>query len=638
MYDIPRIMFKVGRFLNYQGKYSLKKQAMLTSLILLFSEHKSLSVSEVFNFSHSNFKQNINPNNFIELIEIINLKIEPKINIYSKNDDVYFETSGDLISSINHFNFGNLANYERDKYPLFDFRENTELYLHSIESHSEKREAMLTALITLAKENKLVTYKNVLFFAEEYFDQTLGKTPFNSLILDLNKYTKSNIKILKQGKKTVYSELKGIEDKINEYKLPDVDKMVIREKEPLDTSLFRTNVKGEFEISALLKHFMGEYQLKVEDGRVKSPRETIHEIVFDDVYNLFVNHNIYTDKRASMFTSLVVLLKSHPVVDLEMIRDHASSKLYGSLKSAQFIKLLNTFNRFSPSAIKVINKTKYSCNNLEGLNNFIESHRSKAIKLTDIINLLENTFIEDDENEKINELIARKDSLHEVGTKLLANIVKNYIKQKTILIAASRLNLQIINDGIEIETEMEKLYLIDFALNDLYFKITANDLKKYKNVDRKYLNTSTNLIERFKILKEVNNQEKILIDQWLSSKLSLFEIVEINPPLLKVRDLLNSKTNALELVIDRNLSQSVDLNTIWGFRLTKFEKLGSTSGISFLFPPEHKNKLLKQWKKLNKKLKRKRKSQLLFVYLFEAQRKFGLNIESELFLERLSNE
>lgn len=228
--------------------------------------------------------------------------------------------------------------------------------------------------------------------------------------------------------------------------------------------------------------------------------------------------------------------------------------------------------------------------------------------------------------------IQKRDASLEVGTALLEKIVRKYLSKKVILRAASKLNIPVKNDTMILESEMDWLYLMDFALNDLYFRITSKSLNKYDKDKGNLLGLKTNLIERYKHFIGVDSKEESIIDSWISNKLSIFEIVEVDPPLLTVRDLLESNNDNLETIFDRNASRSIMKNMIWAFRLTKFAGLGATSGVSFVFSSDHKIRLLKNWAKIAKKSKSDQKNRLLYVYLFRAQRKYGIEIQSEIFL------
>lgn len=612
----------------------MKRNAMLTSLILLANENREIDVMEVYKLSLSKFNEKLHPNRFIELIENINSIVDLKIKIYSKNDSVFFNSRENVVSIINNFNFTKIGNYDSDLYDLFEFRENVELYLHSLNLHSEKREAMVTALIALVKDNKQVSYKDIVHFAQEKFGYELGKQSFNTFILELNEYSKSNIKISTRGISDIYySELFELEKKINAYKFPKKKNIIFGEQKPTDTSIIQVDGTGKIKLNEMFHQFLNLHNIKLEDNLKTMSIADHHNKIFEATNNLLINHNLHTDKRASMLTALIILLKTEQLVDLEMIRNFSQKIFYGSLKSAGFNKFLNIFNKFSPSTIEISNQ-HYSCNDLMSLYDFIEAHKSDIIKLSDIIDAVSENHLEKEMNiidETIMRKIESKDSSLEVGTALFTKIVKKYISNKIILRAASKLNFDTENKAIIIDTEMDKLYLVDFALNDLYFKITSKNYIKFNIKNNGLLDSSSNLIERYKLLIGVSKEEEKLIDSWISSKLSIFEITKVEPPLITVKDLLDYKNENL-LVIDRNLSKSVECNMIWAFRLTKFEGLGATSGISFLFSSGHKNHLLKNWEKIVKRSIGKRKNHLLFAYLIKAQRDFGIEMRSEIFL------
>jgi hypothetical protein len=126
--------------------------------------------------------------------------------------------------------------------------------------------------------------------------------------------------------------------------------------------------------------------------------------------------------------------------------------------------------------------------------------------------------------------------------------------------------------------EEETNVLMDFALYDLRMN-------------------GQSAVEAYQELGGLNSTEKDVLQAMRASYSSLFKIeaISVSESILHLRDLLNDR-GGIKL-IDVAFSQSAVRGLLLFIRLVPFKDIYMTSGISFIFPPDIKIALLKEYEK-----------------------------------------
>jgi hypothetical protein len=135
------------------------------------------------------------------------------------------------------------------------------------------------------------------------------------------------------------------------------------------------------------------------------------------------------------------------------------------------------------------------------------------------------------------------------------------------------------------DSEEEMSVLMDFALNE-------------------YKVNNKNAVEIYKEKVGWQNEiEKDILDALFSSYTSLFKITSISEVenTLLLNDILNNKSDIK--LTDINFSKTAAPGFLLFTRLVPFKDFNATSGVSFAFPGDLEEKILRKYKKLREKVK-----------------------------------
>ncbi|NMX22261.1 hypothetical protein C5S30_07590 [ANME-1 cluster archaeon GoMg4] len=180
-----------------------------------------------------------------------------------------------------------------------------------------------------------------------------------------------------------------------------------------------------------------------------------------------------------------------------------------------------------------------------------------------------------------------------------------------VLMKSARL-LGIVRGGTLIfDSEDETNVLMDFALNE-YRVNNKNTIEIYR--------------EKIGWQDEI---EKDILDALLSSYTSLFKVTSISEAenTLLLNDILNKKDNIK--LIDIAFSKTAIIGLLLFIRLVPFKDFNMTSGVSFVFPGDSKENLLRRYKKLSKKVESDSDSIKRFVSFFRLNKIGGMEVRYE---------
>lgn len=180
-----------------------------------------------------------------------------------------------------------------------------------------------------------------------------------------------------------------------------------------------------------------------------------------------------------------------------------------------------------------------------------------------------------------------------------------------VLMKSARLLGIVRGDTLIFDSEDETNVLMDFALND--YRVN---------------NKKTIEIYREKIGWQ-DKIEKDILDALLSSYTSLFKVTSISEAenTLLLNDILNKKDNIK--LIDIAFSKTAIIGLLLFIRLVPFKDFNMTSGVSFVFPGDLKENLLRRYKKLSKKVESDSDSIKRFVSFFRLNKIGGMEVRYE---------
>lgn len=126
-----------------------------------------------------------------------------------------------------------------------------------------------------------------------------------------------------------------------------------------------------------------------------------------------------------------------------------------------------------------------------------------------------------------------------------------------------------------------------------------------------------------------NEIEKEILDALLSSYTSLFKILSTSQAenTLLLNDILNNKSDIK--LTDINFSKTATPGFLLFTRLVPFKDFNATSGVSFAFPGDLEEKILRKYKKLREKVKSDSHSIKRYVSFFKLSRTEGLEVGYE---------
>lgn len=205
------------------------------------------------------------------------------------------------------------------------------------------------------------------------------------------------------------------------------------------------------------------------------------------------------------------------------------------------------------------------------------------------------------------ELVRRYKNYREVGRELHEKILQTSL-DRAVLKKAARLLGIARGDTLIMENEDELSNLMDFALHD-------------------YKVNNKNIIEIYKEeANSLNETEKEVLDALLLSYTSLFKVVSISKKenLLLLSDLLNKKDNVK--LIDITFSKHAVPGLLVFIRLVPFKDFNMTSGAVFAFPGNLEDYIIKNYKKLSKKIPSDNEATKRYVSFFKLSRTHGIEV------------
>jgi len=181
-------------------------------------------------------------------------------------------------------------------------------------------------------------------------------------------------------------------------------------------------------------------------------------------------------------------------------------------------------------------------------------------------------------------LIEKYKTYRKIGKELNHKIMDSCL-DRNVLMRSARL-LGIVHGGTLIfDSEDETSVLMDFALNE-------------------YRVNNKNIIEIYREKIGWQNEiEKDILDALLLSYTSLFKVTSISEAenTSVLRDILNKRDDIK--LIDIASSKTAAPGLLLFIRLVPFEDFNMTSGISFVFPGDLEEYLLRRYKELGKNVK-----------------------------------
>lgn len=207
-------------------------------------------------------------------------------------------------------------------------------------------------------------------------------------------------------------------------------------------------------------------------------------------------------------------------------------------------------------------------------------------------------------------LIEKYKKYRKIGLELNHKMIDNCLDRDALMKSAGLLG--IVRRGTMVfDREEEMSVLMDFFLNE-YQVGTKNYVEIYKEK-----------------VGGQNEIEKEILDALLSSYTSLFKILSTSQAenTLLLNDILNNKSDIK--LTDINFSKTATPGFLLFTRLVPFKDFNATSGVSFAFPGDLEEKILRKYKKLREKVKSDSHSIKRYVSFFKLSRTEGLEVGYE---------
>lgn len=206
-------------------------------------------------------------------------------------------------------------------------------------------------------------------------------------------------------------------------------------------------------------------------------------------------------------------------------------------------------------------------------------------------------------------LVDRYKMYREANRKLNVKVMNACLERDAFMSAANLLGIAEGN-AVFFDNMDETDVVMDFALND-------------------YTVEGRNAVQLYREKYGGDELELDIMDALLSSHTSLFKItfVDQREKLVFFDDIINGRSRIG--LIDIALSRTATIGMLLFFRLLPFSDFNMTSGVSFAFPNELENYLLRQYKKLRKKIKSDSEAVKRFVSFFWLSKTDGLKMKYE---------
>lgn len=206
-------------------------------------------------------------------------------------------------------------------------------------------------------------------------------------------------------------------------------------------------------------------------------------------------------------------------------------------------------------------------------------------------------------------LVDRYKMYREANRKLNVKVMNACLERDAFMSAAKLLGIAEGN-AVFFDNMDETDVVMDFALND-------------------YAVEGRNAVQLYREKYGGDELELDIMDALLSSHTSLFKITSVDQreKLVFFDDIINGRSRIG--LIDIALSRTATIGMLLFFRLLPFSDFNMTSGVSFAFPNELENYLLRQYKKLRKKIKSDSEAVKRFVSFFWLSKTDGLEMKYE---------
>ena len=197
----------------------------------------------------------------------------------------------------------------------------------------------------------------------------------------------------------------------------------------------------------------------------------------------------------------------------------------------------------------------------------------------------------------------------EIGTQLNSDILDAYSDRELIVETASELDIGFdgLNLAYEFESQMPAHF--EFALYE-------------------YRRDGTTAAERYLEAERWGSEtEREILEATIDADPSLFEVESVSEsgPRLTVADLLSDREN--RTLLDVNLSRTAEPGVVLFFRPVQYDEFTTTSGVSFPFPGEEKERLLDEDDRRVEPDESKAVSRQRFVAFHDLYRDHGIYIQ-----------
>lgn len=198
----------------------------------------------------------------------------------------------------------------------------------------------------------------------------------------------------------------------------------------------------------------------------------------------------------------------------------------------------------------------------------------------------------------------------EVGRELNTKILRECIDREAVLESARLLGIERDGDTLLYDDQAEMTVHNEFLLNE-YHQDDQTAVEEY--YDRARWDSET---------------EQTILEALLEAETSLFKVTAIDDTdkQLLVTDLLTDDDAELR-VTDVNLSETADPGVLLFFRPIQYDDLTMTSGVSFPYPEDEEDRLLRDYGHRTDHIDSHPESVQRFVALFDLYREYGIHIQ-----------
>jgi len=197
----------------------------------------------------------------------------------------------------------------------------------------------------------------------------------------------------------------------------------------------------------------------------------------------------------------------------------------------------------------------------------------------------------------------------EIGQELNTTLLRECTDREGIMESARLLGIERDGDEILYEAQADMTVHYEFLLNE-YRQNGQTAVEKYYDQER-----------------WESDIERTVLEALLDAETSLFKITAIDETdkQLIVTDLLNDGDE--RRVTDVNLSDTAEPGVLLFFRLVPYDEFNTTSGVSFPFPADEEDRLLREYKQRTGDIDSQPESVQRFTAFFDLYRNYGIHIQ-----------